>query len=165
MGLRKYTLDIVNLLSNDETLLRLLYYYPKNALDDPLDSNKQNILDMDIDTRTAIIDNRIVTAPKFDDLDNEDNPICRLLVYPGIGRSYSNDYMVANQEYNFEVYVHFDYENADRRMEWICDRINELLFDNWITGMGKVYFKTRRPKPAPANYIGHQLIYEFGSVN
>lgn len=162
MSLRKHSKDIEKILINDETLLRLLYYKPQNRLDDPLSLTKSNILDMA--NKWDIIDDRIVSAPKFEDLETGTEPKCRLLFYPAYGRSTNNNYLFSNQEYKFEIYVHFDYQ-IDKRLEWISDRINELMFNQRITGHGKVEFKDRRDVSAPKNYLGFRLIYEFLSGN
>lgn len=162
MSLRQYSMDIEKLLI-DETLLRLLYYKPQNYLDDPLDASKENILDKPSDEKWEIIKDRIVSAPKFDDLDKIEK--CRLLVYPHIGRSTRSNYLFANQEYSFDVFVHFDYQNVDKRLEWICDRVNDLLKNFSVTGFGKVLFKDRGKLSAPNNYIGYRLTFEFISEN
>lgn len=163
MELTKYTDDIYKVLISDETLLRLLHYKPTNRLDDPLSPSKPNILEKPIDELKKIIDDVIVSALKVSELDTEKK--CRLLFYPGTGRSTNDNYLFSNQEYIFVAFVHLDYENIDRRNQMICDRVNQLISNKRITGMGKVLFKSRRPVNAPKDYIGYQLSYEFISEN
>lgn len=164
MNLRKYSMDIEKLLVEDETLLRLLIYKPSNYLDNPLDTTKPNILDMPVDDMWKLIKDRVVSAPKFDDLDAGEEK-CRLLFYPSNGRPQNDNYLYSTQQYTFDIFVHFNYQNIDKRLEWICDRVNELVFDKRITGMGKVAFKDRGKLSAPNNYLGYRLVYEFGSGN
>lgn len=158
MQMRKNLQDIYRLFANDETLMRLLYYLPKNQLDDPLDPQKPNILEME--DKWDIINDRIKPTPKTDDLDQE--PKCRLLFYPGV-RDNTQNYLIADQEFIVDVLVHFDYENVDFRMSWICDHVNQLLFDNRVTGMSNMDFVGGRPISAPRNYVGYSLIYRFRS--
>lgn len=158
MQMRKNLQDIYRLFVNDETLLRLLYYLPKNQLDDPLDPNKPNILELE--NKWDIINDRIKPTPKTDDLDQV--PKCRLLFYPG-ARDNTNNYLIADQEFVIDVLVHFDYENVDFRMSWICDHVNELLFDKRITGMNNIDFYGGRPISAPENYVGYSMKYRFRS--
>lgn len=118
---------------------------------------------MSEDEKWKIINDRIKTTSKTDDLDN--NRKCRLVFYSG-SRSHSNNYKVSEQEIVFDILVHFDYENVDFRMSWICDRINELLFDERVTGIKKITFEGGRPIPSVANeYVGYKLSYIIGSVN
>jgi hypothetical protein len=161
---KKYTSDISNLFYNDETILRLLHYKPENRLDDPLDENKPNILDMvDEDKKWELIDDCIMTAPKTSDL--EKKPKCRLFVYPGVRRPTNDNFLFANQQFNFDVLTHADFQNMDLRNEWICERVNELIFGKRIAGLGKVLFKGGQPINAPKDYQGYRLVYEFASEN
>ncbi len=163
MKMRDNMMDIFNLLSQNEKLLRLLYYKPTNYSDDPLDVNKPNILDMNLDQRWKIIDERIKKTDKVDDL--SDNEICRILVHLGRRRSDKGNYLVANQVLNIDVVASYSYEDVDLRLEWICDTINELIFDSRTTGAGKTGFIDGTPIVCPKGYVGYRLIYGFGSVN
>lgn len=162
MGMRKYIQDIYRVLTNDETLLRLLYYLPVDGLDSPLDTNKENILDK-LDKWDIILD-RIVTSPKVDDLlDTE--PKCRLLFYAGRRQS-TNNYLLSSQEMVFDVLVHFDFDSVDQRQSWICDRINELICNKEnITGIGKILFQGANGIGAPKGYVGYRMSYSLGSGN
>jgi hypothetical protein len=161
MKMRKNLQDIYKILTQDEIILRLLYYKPINANDNPLDLNKENILDKPIEEKWEIIMDRIKTTPTTDKLDIE--PKCRVCFYPS-RRGNTNNYLYATQQVTFDVLVHFDYDNVDLRLSWICDRINELLFDKRITGIGKINFVSGSSIPQPIEkYIGYRLIYDFGS--
>lgn len=163
MELKKYSSEIFKVLNSDETLLRLLHYKPTSKTDNPLDPSKPNILDKPINERWAIIDDCIVNAPKFNDLETSSKS--RLFYYAGYGRTTNNNYLYTNQIYCFEVFTHYDFQMMDRRNEKICDRLNEILFNNNITGMGKFLFKDRHPINAPKDYLGYRLNYEFASQN
>ncbi len=163
MEMRKNIQDIYKVLTTDETLLRLLYYPAINPLDSPLSPSKQNILEMPDEEKWAIILDRIMTTPKVDDL-VDDKPKCRLLFYAG-DRNVTKNYLVADQEFVFDVICHLNFDEVDQRLTWICDTINDLLFNKRITGVGKVEFKSGRPIGAPNGYIGYRLRYLFGSEN
>ncbi|MED1863231.1 hypothetical protein P4V41_07165 [Fictibacillus nanhaiensis] len=160
---KKYTLDISNRFYNDEIILRLLHYKPKNRLDDPLDPSKNDILSKDEDEKWDIIDAHIMTAPKISDL--EKKAMCRLFIYPGVRRPTDKNFLFANQQFNFDVLTHSDFQNMDLRNEWICERVNELVFGQRIAGLGQVLFKGGQPINAPKDYQGYRLVYEFASEN
>lgn len=159
MKMRKNLRDIYLLLTQDETLLRLLYYKPQNANDDPLDPEKENILDKSDFKRWEIILDVIKTTPKVDDLDK--NAKCRVLFYAGRRRG-TNNYLYASQAVVFDILVHFDFEEY-LRLSSICDRINDLVSNEKITGIGSTYFTDGDILSAPNNYVGYTLIYTFGS--
>lgn len=161
MNLRDYTYKIQNVLV-DEELLRLLYYTPKNILDNPLDEIKPNILTKPDKEKWEIINDCIVSALKTDDFKTD--PKSRLIFYPANGYG-GNNYLFSNQQYHFDIFTHFTIENADKRLEWICDRINDLLFDKLIAGIGKVKFIQRHPVNAPSDYVAYRLVYEFCQEN
>lgn len=169
MGMYENFLDILKVLRNDETLLRLLYYQPEDAVNnipDPLSDSLPDILKMDSKTRNEIRNNHIVKSSKADDL--EDNPICRIYIYAGKRipeRDRNNSYLMAEQQMEINIIVHNDFENEDIRMERILDRLNYLLCLNRITGIGKMDYEDGRPiLNAPKNYVGYQVIYKFGST-
>lgn len=162
MTMRDNIQEIYKFLTVDETLLRLLTYQPSSAADDPLDTSKPNILDMDIEAKEKLIQDRIVTAPKFVDLDKEIK--CRLLIYHGHGRKSSN-HLFTRQEFCFDVFTHFMFDNVDQRLSWLCDRLDELMEKKLITGFGNMASKDRRPVSAPNDYSGYRLVYEFYNEN
>ena len=160
MRMRDNLIDIYKVLTTDETLLRLLFYLPENANDHPLDETEENILDKEIGERWEIIQDRIKKTPNVSGLDEE--PKCRILFYPGRRRTTGN-YLVANQIIVMDVLAHYYYEDVDMRNSWICDRLNELMFDKRITGLGKINFVDGNQISAPENYVGYRLTYAFGS--
>lgn len=164
MKMRKMIQDIYQVLTGDETLLRLLYYKPVDALDDPLDPAKPNILDIaDEVEKWNIINDCIATTPRVSDLDTSEK--CRLLFY--LGRRINTDnYLFADQEIILDVLTHINFDGVDQRLSWICDRINELVFDKRLTGIGKIYFSGGGIIPnVPTNYTGYKLMYLVGSGN
>jgi hypothetical protein len=160
MRMRENLTDIYKSLTQDETLLRLLYYQPINANDSPLDPAKQNILDKPVSEKWEIVLDRIKTTSKTDDLDNVQK--CRILFYAG-RRGNTSNYLIANQQIIFDVLCHFSFEEVDLRSSWINDRLNEILFDSRITGIGKITFEGGSPIAAPNNYVGYRLMYSIGS--
>src|SRR5690554_3517644 len=133
-------IDILNVIRNDETLLRLLYYSPENiatGVEDPLSPTLPNVLEFDRKKLKKIRDERIVKSAKYDDLVVE-KPICRLYVYLGRRSPQNNNYLVAKQQVIIDIFCHNDIENADLRSSRISDRLNELLVLEPITGLGKM---------------------------
>jgi hypothetical protein len=160
MRMRENLIDIYKVFTTNENLLRLLYYQPIDANDNPLDPAKPNILDLA--NKWDIIQDRIKTTEKVDDLDDEEK--CRLLFYAG-RRSGTNNYILSNQEFAVDILCHFSFEETDLRMSWICDTVNSLVFDEKITGIKKISFKNGNPIKAPNDYVGYRLIYEIVSGN
>lgn len=148
-------IDIFKVVGNDETLLRLLYYK-----DNPLDETKTNV--KDLDDFIAIRTERILRSPKADDL--TDNRICRICMYFGNGSNVNDK--VTNQDVCFEVYAHIDeYDLNDARALLLVDRVNGLINDSNITGIGRMRTSRRRViGNAPKGYIGYWLSFEFGSI-
>jgi len=162
MSMRKSIRDIYMTFINDETLLRLLYYPPKNLgtnTPDPLSVTNPNILDMSDDAKWEVINDRIAMTPTVSDLDTTEK--CRLLFYAG--RRSPGNFIYADQEIICDILCHFNYEK-DQRSTWISDRVNELLVQERITGIGKVDFKSGGITGSPKGYIGYRLVYEFGSA-
>jgi hypothetical protein len=163
MMMRKMIQDIYKVLVQDETLLRLLHYKPKDALDDPLDPSKPNILDMEEKSKWKIINDCVATTPQVSDLDTSEK--CRILFYFG-RRERTDNYLFANQEIIFDVITHVDFDGVDQRLSWICDRVNELIFNKRLTGIGKIYFSGGGiMNNVPNNYTGYKLLYTVGSEN
>lgn len=154
MNLRRNLIDIFNRIGDDEQLLRLLYY-PY----DPLNPSKQDI--KSLSDFQNIRKQLIIRSPKTNDLTTVQ--ICRICMYMG-NRSPDNQ-QYAHQDIVFDVYAHIDkYDINDARSLWICDRINELLSMERITGIGKMLSDRMMiiPNP-PSGYIGYKLVYTFGS--
>jgi hypothetical protein len=155
MNLRKNIIDIFNYIGNDKPLLRLLYY-PS----DPLNPSKQDV--QSLSDFQNIRKQLIIRSPKTDDLTN--TQICRICMYMGNRSSINNRY--ADQDIIFDVYAHIDkYDKNDARALWICDRINELLSLERVTGIGKMLSdRMLIIANPPSGYIGYRLVYTFGSA-
>lgn len=160
MNMTKNQQDLYKLLSTDEKLLRLLYYLPKNAQDDPFSPNKPNILSLPDSQKWSIIEDVLKFTPTYNGLDS--TPKCRLLFYPG-RRGNTYNYLVALQEINIDVFVHYLANDKDLRLSRICDRVNELLSDEKVTGIGNVKFVRGINVPAPDDYLGYNLVFSIGS--
>lgn len=163
MGIYDNIKDIVKIFNNDEILLRLLYYYPKNISktnSDPLDPNLDNIIGNDV--YWEIIEDRIMLTPKSSDLDEK--KICRIYVYAGRRKPMNGSYLFSTQQVRVDILCHFDYEKDLRSMR-ISDRINELLVGNRATGIGKVSYVNGDQIGAPEGYVGYSHVYEFGSMD
>ena len=155
MGLRKHLIDIFNRVGDDKELLRLLYY-PS----DPLNPSKQDV--QNLPDFHKIRTERIIRSPKTNDI-STNNAICRVCMY--MGNRTPNNQAYAHQDIVFDVYAHIDkYDINDARSLWICDRINELLSMERVTGIGKMLSdRMLIIGNPPSGYIGYKLIYTFGS--
>ncbi|QJI52497.1 hypothetical protein [Psychrobacillus phage Perkons] len=158
MNMRQNLIDLYNNLQKNEILLRLLYYKPKNGLDNPLDTTKANVLDMK--DKANVIKNILVPSDKTIDLTLE-SEICRICLYNGSRRPQHN-YFAHDQDFVLDVYVHFNIDEKDFRLTWILDHLNSLMGNKEITGAGKVKFVIGTPIIAtPKGYIGYKMVYQF----
>jgi hypothetical protein len=162
MGMYNDFLDILKHLKSDEELNRLLYYPSENGNDilDPLDNSLPNIMTMDVESKSEIMNKRIVKSNKYTDL--EDEKICRLYVYAG-RRSPNSNYLSANQELVIDILCHSDYENGDLRSLRISDRLNQLFCQERLVGIGQMNFVGARQINAPYEYTGYQVVYEYST--
>lgn len=155
MNLRQNLIDIFNVIANDDQLLRLLYY-PSN----PLDSAKSEV--KALTEYKEIRKTRILRTPKSDDLTEEN--ICRICMYMG-NRYNGNNHKFASQDIHLDVFAHVDtFDINDARALWICDRVNELLSNQAVTGGWKMTSeKFGILGNSPKGYIGYRLVYQFES--
>lgn len=169
MNLRENLMSIYNALRNDEKLLRLLHYVPKNQLDDPLDSSKPNILDMDIEEQYEIIEQVLIPTDKKFELDMK-SYFSRICLYMGErkpvdqysagARQLLRNTYASEQTIVIDVYTNIEIDAIDMRMTWICDTINEILFEKDIN-----QFSTIKPDvcypimKTPDQFIGYRMTY------
>jgi len=152
--------EIDLIIRNDVDLWKLLYYKSNHWQDDPL--TKDSILDYPIEKQFPIINLRLKYTPVTSDLANTE--ICRIIFYPAQRRPQQNNYMVADQEINFDIFCHANFNNVDMRLSKISDRVNELFSNRRITGMGKATFVSGKPFTlSDKGYVGYTLVYRFGS--
>ncbi|MGG2091243.1 hypothetical protein AB1283_00570 [Bacillus sp. S13(2024)] len=172
MDLKRYYDEIFDVLRKDEVLLRYLYYKPVDRLDNPLDDSHTQIVP-DFETATddelnkywEIVDDVIVSAPKYNDMEKSDSkPKCRLFFFLGHAKTGEN-HAFANQHLHVCVYTHFDFENVDRRNALICDRVFQLLANKRVNGILKIHPVERDFTNAPINYLGYELVFKFVSGN
>lgn len=157
--------DIHDLLINDESLLRLLYYPPANLTmerPEPLSDTLDNILDMDIGELWKIRDDHILESSKSDDLENK--AICRVYLYPGKIRPSFRNKVAIKQEIVLDIFIHYSYD-VDHRMLLVTGRINELLFNERVRyGLGKIDYQNGYDFVAPKGYTSYRHIYEIGGT-
>lgn len=161
MGMVTDINKILKLFRNDEDLLRLLYYAPQDLRIgqlNPLSSELDNILEKDEDELWAIRDEHISTALNGDDL--SDKKLCRIYVYLGRRRPTNNNYTLAEQEIVVDILCHNDYQSKDQRTLRISDRINELLINERVTGIGKLRYVEGYEFNPPKDYAAYRHVYE-----
>lgn len=177
---REHINSIYTRLITDETLMRLLYYKPenyRNKIPHPLSDKLKNIVPLDQvvipeceeyndkipyideDEYWDIVDDRILTSSKDSNIVEED--VCRLYIYLGRRRPKFGSYYTVDQEIIIDILVHESYEN-DLRLDWINDRISELITLERITGFGRLDYAGGNPRQAPIGYSKYENIYTFG---
>jgi len=172
MNLKSNLEELYISLQSNQKLLRLLHYVPKNALDDPLDKNKKDV--NDLPNKFEIISKVLVPSDKTYDLELQ-SKICRLCVYTGtrklqdfynsVSHKLQDNVYTGDQVYIFDVYVHLDIDNIDFRMMWICDTLNEILFNEQIADVGKFRFSFGSPiMNTPKGFVGYKLAYITPSI-
>lgn len=174
-GMYKVMAAIQTALQQDESLMRLLYYYPEREYPkrpDPLDSSLPNIVitdyrnatDAEIKVESEIIENRFKTTPTASDI--EGSQICRIYLYTD-DRNPTRNYKVANQNFNVDIFCHEDFE-ADFRTARILDRIDEILmkepeFGNPLAGMGAIEFVRGRRMNVVKDYSSYTATFVVGA--
>lgn len=159
MKMRPLIEEVYNIFSNDETLLRLLHYPSKNLLDSPLSSKKDNILNMK--DKHKIVDRHIGFTPEVKRIVNNE-PICRLLVYPGSRRSFGRNYIASTQNFYVDVFVHHEINDVDMRLSWIVDTVADILSGRYIENIGTVTFVDGDNLTAPDGYFAYQTVFRYG---
>lgn len=170
--MRQVTNEVFKILRLDEVLLRLLWY-PSENFDEgvlhPMDERLPYLIPFtdDEDKNTIseeeywnIVDTVIVSGEKAQEI--EEDKLCRLYIYPGRRRPVFRSYVMAKQEIKIDVYIHEDYSD-DYRLEWINDRINELLALERVEGaIGKLDYAAGNPRVAPMGYSKYEHMFVFG---
>ena len=163
MALYNNMIDFYKVIIKDEKLMRLLYYPAKNTADDPLSKSKPNLIGTDI-YHKDILKQRILRAPNADGLVPGNDGICRICMYMGTSTRTSSIYMF-NQRIVFDIFVNLEkYEVVDSRSMRIIDRLNEIVNDEPVTGLGACTSVTFAPITAPVGYIGYTSEFIFGST-
>lgn len=169
MNITSLMKNIYVTLTNDETFLRLLYYVPTNQIDNPLDKNKQNILEMTPKKKSEIINNTVYFMDKKFELDAKKS-FSRVNFYLGERkpeRKYSsgarmliNNPQVSRQEIIFDIYTNMEIHQIDMRLMSIWERINKLLFRKNVDMLTKLNFDYGYSiTKTPDGFIGYRLVY------
>ena len=164
MNMRENLIKVYTKFASNEELLRLLYYRPANNDDNPFSPSKENVLDKPATERWKIIEDVIAKTNNLDGMDEDRK--CRILVYLSNRNSDRGNYWVSNQDLVIDVAVHRDFDDKDFRLAWICDKVNEILFNNHVDSMGKLKFSGGNPLNGfPNGYVGYRLTYSFTNTN
>ena len=150
---------IINILKNDEHLLRLLgynYLSPDGEYQDVLEPHLDNIVGSP--QHHIISSEHIVNTVKVDDI--KSIKTCMVLVHLGKRRPVFSNHLLAKQEVLIDVLVHNEFQENDFRMDDICDRLDYLLVHERIT-MGKFEISTPIPVEAPKEYYRFQMKYVY----
>lgn len=160
-------------LSQDETLLRLLEYAPNNQNDNPLDPSKPNILDLPIEQRFDIIDKVLYSMDKKFrlDLDSRFSRVNYYLnerrpdkVYSSGARKLINNPMVSKQGMVFDIYTNIEIDRMDFRMYSIIERLGVLLNGKSFKQLTGLSFNDGYTiKNTPDGFIGYRLVYSLMS--
>ena len=164
-----YTKDMMiaieQALTSDETLLRLLHYKPESFDDDPLSTEKPDIIGSD--AQWEIIGDHIVNTPLVDDL--TDKEIGRVIfhtgeIYPSTENPESADVRIV-----FDVMCHHSFQKTDYRLQMLLDHIVGKLKGYRLfrvdketaqkIGVGEIEFVGSEPLGVIPYYVGHRLTY------
>lgn len=150
---------IYKVLSEDEEIVRLLWYLPYNTVrPDPLSEALPDLVDFDKDLYWDIVDERILLRQKLNDI--EDKKLCRIYLIAGKNRPVFNNHLLSEQDFEIFIYTHDDYE-SDMRNTWISDRINNLIVNKGLAGIGEVQMKGSDPLASPKEYTLYRHRYSF----
>lgn len=158
-SMRQFINNIYTKLRKDEVLMRLLHYKPEDyykKIPDPLDKVLPDIIDSE--GYWDIVEKVIITGSKTSDI--QEKGICRIYIYAGRRRPRYGNYLIADQEVVLDVFVHESF-NKDDRLNWINDRINELIALEYIAGYGKLDYASGNSRDAPIGYSKYEHTYTF----
>ncbi|MGG3892017.1 hypothetical protein [Metabacillus fastidiosus] len=168
MNLRQNLIDIYMKLSVNEKLIRLLHYRPPkldpndskspySLGDDPLSPSKHDLVTSK--EILNILNQVLIRTDKTFDLTT--TPINRICMYAGT-RKPQHNYFSNDQDFVFDVYVHSALDEVDLRLTWICDTLNELMFNKEVTGASKIKFVIgHNIATTPKNWVGYKMVYRF----
>ncbi|MGE7916532.1 hypothetical protein [Lysinibacillus xylanilyticus] len=166
MKIVKNITEFYHSLVNDEKLLRLLYYMPKDQHDDhdPLDGLKMDV--SQLPEKDSILNNLIVIGDKTSDLASETN-ICRICLYTGPRMPQKNDLpqltdnpYSSTQQYVFDIYTPISVNTIDFRLDWLGEALNEVLFQEDVEEFGDLRFHSGLPiTNTPKGFVGYRWIY------
>lgn len=155
------------LLINDKKLLRLLYYLPKDDIDDPLDESKIEV--SMLPEKDLIINNLLVIGDKTNDL-TMDSSFCRICLYTG-SRTPQKHYLnktkqfidnpyCSTQQYIFDIYTPNSINNVDFRLDWLGEALNEVLFHGEQGELNELRFHSGMPLlNMPNGFVGYRWTY------
>lgn len=156
---------VYNIFRQDETLLRLLYYRPADRFDynhDPLSEALPNITAMGMDEIYEIVDEHIIFSPLPPDFEVfNTEKLNRILFYP---YSFGTSRYVNDATMQFRVFSHNDFMLNDTRPLRIIMRLNTLLNNKHVTGVGTFRFGNGRLTAAPDGYVGYEINSTYGNT-
>lgn len=170
-SMREVVAGIYDILRSDEELMRLLVYPSESINIDilhPMDEDLANIVPKDKNGKIIFdelywerVDKHIMLAEKSSNIEKE--AIVRLYIYPGRRRPQHRNYLLSKQEVIIDVLMHESFA-GDMRLEWINDRINELLSLERVQGvLGMLDYAQGNPREAPIGYSRYQHVFVFGT--
>lgn len=160
-GRAKILQKYINIIRNDEHLMRLLYYNPLDKNGDAVDSLSDelpNITEMDEETRDMIADKHIRKSQKYDEIQDEKMSI--IFVYYGKTANVFDNHTLVKREIIFHILSHNDFSFDDRISE-ICDRLDTLFIGKRIGGIGKTDAAPSFPREAPKEYLSFEQKYSI----
>lgn len=169
MNLHTLMSQIYQVILEDEKLLRLLHYVPKNQNDDPLSPDKPNITELPPVEKFKIINEIVYFTDKKLELDLDPN-FSRLNFYLGNRKPYKayskatgrlgNNPRLARQDVIFDIHTTTNINMIDMRLYSIIDRINNLIYGKDIqtfiplhADLGYTIYQT------PDGFVGYRLTF------
>lgn len=149
----------INIMKNDEHLMRLLYYSPLDEngdFVDFVDMDLPNVLDLPEDELILFQDDVIRKSQKADDI--VENKKTVIFVFYGKSKPVFENKTLVKREIIFHILSHNDFAFADR-IEEICDRLDTLFVGKRIGGIGKTDIGISFPREAPKEYLAYEQKY------
>lgn len=170
-SMREALNNIMQVLRDDEKLMKLLYYSPESLENDSVEELVPSAEDMKnatlgdmkaqdkIERYWSVVEERLLIGETKKEI--EERHICRVYVRFGRLRSVFGNYLIGDQEVVVNVYVPNEYDRYDLRLTWINDRISYLLTNERISGIGKMIYSKGDSRVAPHDYSRYENIYLF----
>ncbi len=149
----------INIMKQDEHLMRLLYYNPKDANDnyvDFRDENLPNVTEFETDKFEEIANDLIRKSEKADDIIETKKTV--IFVYLGKSVPVFGNRMLTERELIFTILSHNDF-SFDYRIEEICDRLDTLFVGQRIGGIGQTRTGRSFKREAPKEYLAFEQKY------
>lgn len=165
MGTEDMLIAVEQKLTSDDKLLRMLHYVPSSFDDDPLATDKPDIVGAN--NQWDIAGDHIINIPYVDDLTEKE--IGRVIFYAGERYPNKENPKFHDTRIIFDVVCHHKMERIDKRLEKLMDYLFESFSEYklsrvdketaQIIGVGMIEFLGSEPLGSVPGYVGHRLTF------